>query len=45
MPRLFSFFLLVSVIFLFSACAPVSKAPIHVKCPACAYEFDVQPQK
>ncbi len=24
-----------------SACAPPQKAPVHVKCPACGYEFDV----
>lgn len=45
MQRLFSFLLLLSVTVLFSACAPVKIEPVHVKCPACAYEFDVQPQK
>jgi len=45
MQRLLFFSLLTSVVFLFSACAPVKIEPVHIKCPACAYEFDVQPQK
>lgn len=27
-----------------SACAPATKAPVRVKCPACGYEFDVPQQ-
>jgi len=45
MQRMLSFFLFIAVVFIFSACAPVKIEPVHIKCPACAYEFDVQPQK
>jgi len=43
--RMLSFFLFIAVVLIFSACAPVKIEPVHIKCPACAYEFDVQPQK
>jgi len=44
MKRLIAISLTVLLLAALSACAPASKTPVRVKCPACGYEFDV-PQR
>jgi hypothetical protein len=44
MKRILTYALIVMIVAAVSACAPVKKGPVRVKCPACGYEFDVPQQ-